>query len=347
MPPDDDFEDEEDGLIHAGEDPDQEDDDSPFDTDEEEDNLVRSETREAEQKAYHEEDAGDVGEPDLSDDSPFEDDEDVDPIAAKGRDDDDDGEEKYSQRVSKRINKEVSKTKAAEAAARAQQDRADNFENQLRQQQMQQIDNAVMTYESQEVDLNAEYIVAAEAGDTTRQAAINDQLMDAKLNLRQARAAKDQMPAPNAKPASGVNPNAAAWLAKHESWWSDPEHQGVQGFMMGLDSKMAKAGLDKYSPEYFEKLDQALLENFPKVAKLGGVEPAGRRNRLERKKTTTVASSTRERSSRRQNPDRIKLTRADRQQMRTFGLDPNNADHLKEFLKQRRNTIRAQQRDEA
>lgn len=148
------------------------------------------------------------------------------------------------------------------------------------------------------------------------------------------------------------------------------------------DVRAGNADFDLYSDEHLEELSRRLREEFPDLPVVdaagedyefeeddverddgrgdrrnGGRQMNGRGERVERDRGGNRGSGARPgqggigTGGRRQpsqadlaRQGKVQLDQADFNQMRTFGMDPNNADHKKAFAKERMRTILTEER---
>lgn len=115
------------------------------------------------------------------------------------------------------------------------------------------------------------------------------------------------------------NPARAAWFRRNP-WFLDQKSYGPQRqAAMAINAEVHAAGFDDRSPKYYEELDRRLAKAV-KVPRTNGGKPQQR---------DPVSAQTREPTP--TNPNRIVLNQADLANMRKFGLDPSNPQHLKRY----------------
>jgi len=161
-----------------------------------------------------------------------------------------------------------------------------------------------------------------------------NQVREARRNMGTAPAKKaDDTPTPPAagtpaaaKPAANPPPpKAVAWVDKNKTWFRQPKFSGHTQFVLGVDQQLVKEGYDKNSDSYYEELDRRVDEAFPTLRKapvktVSPVAPAAAGG--------GAAAPTKPAGKR-----SITLTKADLENMRTFGLDPSNKAHLQEYAR--------------
>lgn len=134
-----------------------------------------------------------------------------------------------------------------------------------------------------------------------------------------------QTPAQQEQPRAQPAPLAVAWLQKNDTWFNNPEYVGHKHFVLGVDAQLVKEGYDKNSPQYYSELDKRVDKAFPSLRKPSvsavstpPVAPVGAGGARVTPKGT------------------IRLGKDDLRNMRKFGLDPANKQHLKEYAMSKR-----------
>ncbi len=138
----------------------------------------------------------------------------------------------------------------------------------------------------------------------------------------QAQAAPQQgQPAPQQRPPPA--PLAVKWLDNNKSWFQHPKFRGHKAFVLAEDAALVAEGYDPKSKEYYEELDRRIDSNFPTLRKKGKQTSASVAG-VGKAPASNVSSRT------------ITLTKADLANMRAFGLDPTNKEHLREYARNKR-----------
>lgn len=167
---------------------------------------------------------------------------------------------------------------------------------------------------------------AKEAYDTEAEMAANDELLDAKLKLREAENFRAptfqpveevvQLPQSNAE-ADSIDDKTLNWQARNQ-WFNQPGYEDVTSFALGFHQKLMKSGVDPRSDEYFEKVDERLRQVFPDLNKdESGAEPQ-EQPRPRAKQTTVVAGAQRAASGAR----KVQLTQSQLAIATKLGLTP-------------------------
>lgn len=179
---------------------------------------------------------------------------------------------------------------------------------------------------------------AREEGDYDAELKAQSDLDTLRFQLQQVRQAKASMPDPEtttdpqqqtsqqqAQPQQQVQqptpPAAQAikWIERNKAWFTNPKFAGHRAFTLAEDARLVNEGYDKTSDEYYTELDRRIDDAFPALRKKSAparspVAPAGSR---------VPATSSRV----------IKITKVDMQNMRKYGLDPTNKEHLREYAR--------------
>lgn len=287
-----------------------------------------------------------------------EDDDDLGvPVSDASAEDDEDSEltaeeeKSYSASVKKRIQREIKLRKAVQADLAATQQRtqqiasvlqrgATNYNalqqqhDTLQEQYYKLLDTSMQAAADQKMQ---ELQAAKEQGNTAAEIQLQNtieelrfsrrQLADISANFANQKAARAQrsQQAPAAQPQAAPAPAlAVAWLAKNK-WIQEPKYAPHREYLSVIDEKLVAKGLSRNSPSYYHEVDKELRKAFPpkagkkKTSPVSGVSSGSR---------VSGAISTGAKRS-------ITLTRADIAEMRNFGLNPENKQHVLAFAKER------------
>ena len=133
-----------------------------------------------------------------------------------------------------------------------------------------------------------------------------------------------QQPQQPARRPEPPEPQAVQWIERNKKWFNNKEFAGHRAFVLAEDQKLVDEGYNKKKPSYYKELDRRVDQAFPtlrkRTAPRNGSPVAG------------VSSSPASRTS----SKTIKLNKADLRNMRMFGLDPANKEHLREFARSKR-----------
>ncbi|MCC6475125.1 MAG: hypothetical protein IT514_15435 [Burkholderiales bacterium] len=182
---------------------------------------------------------------------------------------------------------------------------------------------------------------AKEAGETDTEIKVQGELEKLRADARDAERAKEALAkAPEPKETKPTNPIADRWLGRNR-WMQHQDFRQQAAATRGIDIGLAaevKAGEHSFavgSVEYFNELDRRVATQMP-----------GLKSRVQRVfggggAKTTVAPVTRGAVGRpAAKKNQVQLTRADLENMRDFGMDPNNKEHLQEYAMNKRNRER-------
>ena len=153
-----------------------------------------------------------------------------------------------------------------------------------------------------------------------------------------------------------IIPRAQEWLDQQDVWWDDEEYADVREFVRGVDLKLQKKGYRPDDDDYYEMLEQVVEKKHPGVLvltpddELGEVDlddddfdipakkKASRRKKRGGRRRSPVAEGDNAgvaRAKKKARRDRGKtLTRARVANMKVFGMDPENPEHVEAYLEQ-------------
>lgn len=143
---------------------------------------------------------------------------------------------------------------------------------------------------------------------------------------------EDEMPAA-APTAPAPNPAAERWVAKNRSWLGNEKFMRQTRAARLIDVELDQEGLDKNSDEYFAELDRRLNEQFPGFR---GGKKTQQKTDGTTKKTRQPVAPVASAGAARPSKNVVKLTKADLADMASWGLDPSNKEHLREYARQKR-----------
>lgn len=240
--------------------------------------------------------------------------------AAEG-DPEDDGEG-YGKKVRARIQREQKLKQEARAEARAERERAEkavkeaeDLRKKLREAETARshgsIDAKIAEVKAKlrqakvDMDLDAEIEAQAELADLT-----------AKRNSTPPPVTEEPVkPAAVAERAATVGKLVGEWRRRNP-WTREPKHQAVMDEALDVNRELVDEGFDDADPEFYKELDKRLAEriDIPKQEK--------QRTPVESAQPSIPSGGSK---------NVVTLTRADLSNMRRFGLDPENKEHLKRW----------------
>ncbi len=265
---------------------------------------------------------------------------------AKKGDEDEDTDE-YGRKVQRRINQEVGKRKAAETKAEKLEREVAELRKRVGAGERQYVETSITGLESTIERLGKEYAEAIEEGDTKRQVELQNELVDARVELRQANGYKQQMeerqpepeprhqatPEPSGDPLDALPPKSRTWAEDRGLLEWEPEEIN---FAFGIDAKMTREGYDPTTDEYFEEMDRRISKVFPHLYDEDGDTPAPSKKDPPRKQTQNAAPNAGvSKVQPGKKPGTVTLDKNDLSNMRRFGLDPNNAEHCRQYAREK------------
>ena len=164
---------------------------------------------------------------------------------------------------------------------------------------------------------------ATEEFDTEAIIAAQEALMEAKLQMQQAKSFK---PAPLQEESVEVqtgqqdvarpelDQKTLNWQARNQ-WFGAPGYEELTSFALGMHQRLVNSGVDPRSDEYFERIDARIKDKFPEV--FGGQKSQPQSGAVSKKPTTVVASATRSTGAR-----KIQLTPTQLALAKKYGLTP-------------------------
>ena len=118
------------------------------------------------------------------------------------------------------------------------------------------------------------------------------------------------------------NPLATRWVRDNASWFNNAKFEGHRAFALTEDAKLTKEGYDQGSGEYYKELDSRIDKAFPTLR---------RKSAAVKQPVAGVPAGGGAKNS---GGNKITLTRADLEMMKSFNLDPSNKLHLREYARQ-------------
>lgn len=181
---------------------------------------------------------------------------------------------------------------------------------------------------------------AMEDGDTDQQIKLNKQLNDLQIELRaqtivfEGKKTAAETAAKAAPQVSGdaiVTRKVNAWKRKHGRYNTD---KSFQGFVKGVDAELCAEGFDPETDEFYEELDKRVGKRYPEEYR-GQAKPRPRRQApsqtLERNTAPTRPTQA---GSFKRVGTKVTLTPRQARNMRQFGLDPENANDVRDYVRE-------------
>ena len=294
-----------------------------------------------------------------------DDDDDNDVIAANDdNDDNDDGDEKLVpiSEVNKRISRvrteadrkvKAAKEEAAEVIGDLQK-RVTTIEKGGEEEKLTE------EYEGKVATLNGQIDEAVEEGDSKKVSQLTAQLSELTAEnvvkreaLKRKQDEHDEPDDLNAEAKPRVIARAKDWLAEQE-WWDDPEHAAVKRYVNRLDRALQEKGYDPNDDDFYIQLEEAVEKKHPGiiVRTMDDLDldddaddefsdiPSKTQSRKKRQRRAAGKSPTGDKTEQTGNNAARKrggkksktLNRNQIANMRMFGMDPNNKEHVEAYL---------------
>ncbi len=175
---------------------------------------------------------------------------------------------------------------------------------------------------------------AHEKGETGEAVKLTRQLgqLEAQREIRRVtRAAQtqQQQPFPIPQPQNILPEPTRKWVESN-NWFNDPKYGKEKGYALSIDKELMGEGFDPNSSRYYEELDKRMGNAFPYL------KPKTTEETTEERPSggkPPVAPVSRGGSAPSAVKGRVTLDQADLKSMQTFGLDPANPAHLREWAK--------------
>jgi hypothetical protein len=215
-------------------------------------------------------------------------------------------------------------------------------------------EHAEASHNQQMAQLREQYRKANDEGDNEALLDIQDKMLDLKMErrLNQQRAgagqtdqAREEPPeAQNGAPqqGQGIPPATQRWLRANTWFMNGTNPEAIQTASI-IEARLLQQNYDPQSDEFYKVMDNQLHRFHPELAEggqTGHVSGAG-----EGKKqggapaanesggpTNGVANG----GARRGKANRVTLTHKDLANMRRFGLDPDDPEHIKNYAREKR-----------
>jgi hypothetical protein len=214
--------------------------------------------------------------------------------------------------------------------------------------------NAEAEYATKKADIEAQLAIAMEGGKHADYARLNSQLIELNNDLQRkrlevkAKSTTAQVDDLNAQRGKAPLKRIKEFLDNNSDWWADPEHEEAVDYAKSLDMKLTKElGLDPNSDAYWEKFNKSFDKKFDGLRVRSDdeddpVDDDDTRGSSKRVVTPPTKGSggggkqqrqQQQRSNDDATPTKVTLTAADKANMRQFGLDPSNEEHLVEYAR--------------
>lgn len=274
--------------------------------------------------------------------------------------------EKRMARIRREANSNLKKAREeAEQTITKLQKRVDEIESSGEQEKLDS------EYQKKLDDLNEQIDSAVEEGDNKKVAQLTAEMskltaerVTKQEELKRKRASEkhddpDDLDDPEQRKPT-IIPRARDWLAEQQHWWDDPEHAHIKNYVNKLDRVLQERGYDPNEDDFYEQLEEKVEKKFPGVIVRtmdgeGGDDPDDEFADIPDKRTQ---QRRRQRQAARRAPtgDRTgkaggqggqggqgsgkggrggkgkTLSRSQIANMRMFGMDPSNKEHVEAYL---------------
>lgn len=263
-------------------------------------------------------------------------------------DDDDDAskdgeDDSYSRKVRKRIKRATDSEKKAKQEAAYWRDQAERLAKDTAGRDKAEYKAAVERTTSAIDSVEAELERAIEDGDTKVQVRLTSKLTDLKAEKIQAEMALKDLPEDvQLQPFDGkVQSSQDTNQSKADKWMDDrADWYGAKGFERQtrlanrLDREVFADGYDPNTEEYFQELDRRLKEKEPNL-----YDDADTGNSRQRRRSPVAPVGGAESNQPRRSASKVELGEEDFANIRRFGMDPNDPQVLKEYARNKRETL--------
>lgn len=153
-----------------------------------------------------------------------------------------------------------------------------------------------------------------------------------KVNVEHAKrqAVADEEKAKVAHAAPGPNPLAHQWM-RNNPWFNNERYREQTEITRSLDRTLSAEGYDKDDPEYYRELTRRAVRRMPELRRF--YERKGGEQRPQRRDPTGGVIRRQHNDNGGERKGVIRLSRSDVENMRAFGLDPNDKATVIEYAK--------------
>ena len=193
-------------------------------------------------------------------------------VAAKEKESDSEDSE-YGAKVQNRIKKLVDQRREAEVQTRQAQEQVAQLQARLERLEQGNTHRAENEFNQRYEQTKEALTKAVEEGDTKAQLDFTEQLADMRAAIRIAEMQKQQAAAQSVSPTVGraqqvaqqpAPPKAMDWWQKNR-WFNSPGFERETAAARAIDVQLDLEGHDKNSDDYYELLNNRLLNVFPEL----------------------------------------------------------------------------------
>lgn len=206
-------------------------------------------------------------------------------------------------------------------------------------------------------DLEKDLKTAIEAGNTDEQIRLNSQITDLKAEKVAVRYGatetgdEDDLGGDDsdARRAPPKNEYLEDWLDGHSDWFGKRGFERQTRLANRIDKEVFDDGFDPGTEEYFDELNNRLREKAPEIFDEPGGSADGRESdpppRRRQAPVGGVEDGSAGSDQQRQSSNQVVLDDDDLENMRVFGLDPNDPKQLKEYALNKRQRLMEESRN--
>lgn len=276
-----------------------------------------------------------------------ESDDDDDGLSASDDEDEEDDDQPSSRNAfQKRLDRERrSKLKARQEAADARREAA-QLRRQLEDQSRSMSETEQKKLDDDIESVKAQLTQAYENGETSKQVELTERLSELKARKLLAERQAPKASGDDSESRRGPPELAQKWMQKNRSWFQRNGFERYTRAANEIDGELYDEGYDVNSREYYRELDRRLAKRHPDFF---DEKTSSRKDNGRRKDTRSTVAGVDgvqdDQRSRRALSGRVELGPDDFRVMRSFGLNPDDPAHLKEFAASRRERLAQERAD--
>ena len=174
---------------------------------------------------------------------------------------------------------------------------------------------------------------AIEAGETSEQVDIDDEILDIKADMKAKEMTINQLEESidDVDESSVAGPPEAGrkFLSKYPQFHTNQQFKNT---VLAADRMVMGRGFDKNLDAYYEEMEKILAPQFPEIVKLAKKTTKAEQRKNTAKKKRSAVGGVKKAGTGRTRQGVYRLTRADQEQMEIFGFDPKDATHIKNWV---------------
>ena len=225
--------------------------------------------------------------------------------------------EEYGKKVNKRINKLVAERNIERDENTKLRERLDKLEKSQYEATQERVNSDI---DSRVADIKRRKMAYMDDGEHEKAEELNDEMLDLKIKRNQ-----QSQPKPEVQPEQQYQqseqyqqPQAEAEWNKNNEWFTSNSNSHRANYAKALYADLLQEGYDPNNADLYSELDERLGNKPPLQREKPPLQAVPDRG--------TVTGSSKQ----------VKFTQRDTQIMRDYGLDPNNTDHRKAWLENKK-----------